>query len=220
MFQWVPDASKASSSARSIFRIMDNKPVVDADSSSGIALDQVRGDVTLQGVHFRYPSRPGVRVLRNLTIHVPAGSYVALVGPSGCGKSTTVQLVERFYDPLAGAVLLDGVDIRTLNVASYRSHIALVSQEPTLYAGTVRSNVLLGATEEVTEEQLIQACKDANIYDFIMSLPDGFETEVGGKGSQLSGVSVQAVPISHPGPKAAHGHRACPDPQPKGPPSR
>jgi ATP-binding cassette subfamily B (MDR/TAP) protein 1 len=117
-------------------------------------------------------------------------------------------MIERFYDPLIGRVTLDGIDIKDLNVASYRSNISLVSQEPTLYAGTVRFNVLLGASkpmDQVTEEEVIQACKDANIvchlyalsvkqadgqYDFVMSLPDGFDTEVGGKGSQLSGGQV------------------------------
>jgi ATP-binding cassette subfamily B (MDR/TAP) protein 1 len=104
--------------------------------------------------------------LRDLTLDVPPGTFVALVGPSGCGKSTTVQMLERFYDPLIGRVTLDGKDVREINVANYRSHMALVSQEPTLYAGTVRFNVLLGANkpmEEVTEEEVVQACKDANI---------------------------------------------------------
>jgi ABC-type multidrug transport system fused ATPase/permease subunit len=91
---------------------------------------------------------------------------VALVGPSGCGKSTTVQMIERFYDPLIGRVTLDGIDIKDLNVGSYRSNVSLVSQEPTLYAGTVRFNVKLGASkpmDQVTEEEVVQACKDANI---------------------------------------------------------
>ena len=147
---------------------------------------------------------------------------MALVGPSGCGKSTTVQMIERFYDPLIGRVTLDGIDIKDLNVGSYRSNVSLVSQEPTLYAGTVRFNVKLGASkpmDQVTEEEVIQACKDANIvcpllpsylfsfisfkgdcaddqYDFVMSLPDGFDTEVGGKGSQLSGGQVSSPFIS------------------------
>lgn len=84
----------------------------------------------MEGIHFRYPSRPSVRVLRDLTIDVPPGTYVALVGPSGCGKSTTVQMLERFYDPLIGRVTLDGQDVKELNVLSYRSQMALVSQEP------------------------------------------------------------------------------------------
>ncbi|TXT05131.1 uncharacterized protein COLE_06451 [Cutaneotrichosporon oleaginosum] len=200
IFQFVPDASKANSAARSVFRVLDNVPEVDADSDEGVKLDPatVQGTVAFHNVHFRYPSRPGVRVLRKLSLEIPAGKYVALVGPSGCGKSTTIQLIERFYDPQAGSVTLDGHDLRTLNVRNMRSHIALVSQEPTLYDGTVRFNVALGAADpnNVTEEQIIAACKDANIYDFIMSLPDGFDTQVGGKGSQLSGGQKQRIAIA------------------------
>jgi ATP-binding cassette subfamily B (MDR/TAP) protein 1 len=94
------------------------------------------------------------------------------VGHSGCGKSTTISLLERFYDPLAGGVFIDGHEISKLNLMNYRSFLSLVSQEPTLYQGTIRDNVLLGADrEDVPEEEIIKACKDANIYDFIMSLP-------------------------------------------------
>jgi len=107
--------------------------------------------------------------------------------------------VERFYDPLAGRVLLDGQDIAECNVQEYRKNIALVSQEPTLYSGTIRWNILLGAikpAEEVTQEEIDAACRDANIYDFIQSLPMGFDTEVGGKGSQLSGGQKQRIAIA------------------------
>ncbi|WWC65424.1 uncharacterized protein I303_108042 [Kwoniella dejecticola CBS 10117] len=201
VFTFVPDASKANSSAASIFRLMDNEPEVDPDSPEGKKLDHdhVQGHIRIEDVHFRYPTRPGVRVLRELNIDVPAGTYVALVGPSGCGKSTTIQLLERFYDPLIGRITLDGVDIKELNVANFRDQVALVSQEPTLYAGTVKFNILLGANkpmEEVTDKEIENACRDANIYDFIMSLPDGFETEVGGKGSQLSGGQKQRIAIA------------------------
>jgi ATP-binding cassette subfamily B (MDR/TAP) protein 1 len=181
--------------------MLDYEAEVDALSEEGIHLNpaEVQGHIRIEGVHFRYPSRPSVRVLRDLSIDVPPGTYVALVGPSGCGKSTTVQMLERFYDPLVGRVTLDGLDVKSLNVASYRNNIALVSQEPTLYAGTVRFNVVLGANKpesEVTEEEVITACKNANIYEFIMSLPDGFDTEVGGKGSQLSGGQKQRIAIA------------------------
>ena len=201
VFMFVPDASSANSAARSIFNVLDNEPDIDSSSNEGIVLDpsKVEGHLRLENIHFRYPSRPSVRVLRNLTVDIPAGKYIALVGPSGCGKSTTIQMIERFYDPQAGIVKLDGIDIRDINLDSYRSHIALVSQEPTLYAGTVRFNILLGAAkpmEDVTEEEVITACKEANIYDFIMSLPDGFDTQVGGKGSQLSGGQKQRIAIA------------------------
>jgi len=130
---------------------------------------------------------------------ITPGQYVAIVGASGSGKSTIIQLLERFYDPLAGRVLLDGQDICQLNVQDYRKQLALVSQEPTLYAGTVRFNVLLGSVkpfEEVSQEEIDQACRDANIYDFVMSLPQGFDTDVGGKGSQLSGGQKQRIAIA------------------------
>lgn len=112
---------------------------------------------------------------------------VSLVGASGCGKSTLIQLAERFYDPLSGSVEIDGEDIRNYNVRSLRESISLVSQEPTLYDGSVRFNIQLGATTEVTQAQIEEACRSANIHDFIVGLPDGYDTLVGGKGSQLSG---------------------------------
>jgi len=130
---------------------------------------------------------------------VEPGTYIALVGASGSGKSTTIQLIERFYDPLAGEIYLDGERINELNIQEYRKHLALVSQEPTLYAGTVRFNILLGAIkpeEEVTQEEIEDACRKANILEFIEGLPQGFDTEVGGKGSQLSGGQKQRIAIA------------------------
>ncbi|KAG8893904.1 GTPase-activating protein, partial [Tulasnella sp. 408] len=201
VFQWVPDISAARGAMDSVVRLLDRVPEIDAESPDGSKIDPrtVHGRIQFEDVHFRYPTRPGVRVLRNLNFVVEPGTYVALVGASGCGKSTTVQLIERFYDPLAGRVLLDGVDIASLNIQEYRKNISLVSQEATLYAGTIRFNILLGATKpesEVTQEEIEQACRDANILEFIESLPQGFDTEVGGKGSQLSGGQKQRIAIA------------------------
>jgi len=136
-------------------------------------------------------------VLRGLNLTVKPGQYVALVGASGCGKSTTIALLERFYDPLVGGVFVDGKEISSLNLNEYRSFLALVSQEPTLYQGTIRDNILLGADRDnVPEEDIIFACQEANIYDFIISLPDGFSTVVGSKGSMLSGGQKQRIAIA------------------------
>jgi ATP-binding cassette subfamily B (MDR/TAP) protein 1 len=199
VFQFVPDISSAKSAGSQILRLLDTRPEIDSESTEGHVPQNVRGQVQFENVHFRYPTRPGVRVLRGLNLTIEPGTYVALVGASGCGKSTAIQLIERFYDPLAGQVYLDGQDISKMNIQEYRKHIALVSQEPTLYAGTVKFNILLGATKpeaEVTQEEIEEACRKANILEFVQSLPDGFETQVGGKGGQLSGGQKQRIAIA------------------------
>ena len=172
VFNFAGDMGKAKNAAAELRKLFDRQPKVDPWSKDGEKMEHVDGTIEFRDVHFRYPSRPDVPVLRGLNLTVKPGQYVALVGPSGCGKSTAIALMERFYDPLAGEVYVDGRDISRLNVSEYRKHLALVSQEPTLYQGTIKENVLLGAGEEnVSDERIIQACKDANIYDFIMSLP-------------------------------------------------
>ncbi|KFY15230.1 hypothetical protein V492_02143 [Pseudogymnoascus sp. VKM F-4246] len=157
----------------------------------------MEGTIEFRDVHFRYPTRPEQPVLRGLNLTVKPGQYVALVGASGCGKSTTIALLERFYDPLVGGVFVDGKEISTLNIANYRSYLALVSQEPTLYQGSIRDNILLGADrDDVPDSEIEHACREANIYDFIISLPDGFGTVVGSKGSMLSGGQKQRIAIA------------------------
>ncbi|RXK39840.1 ATP-binding cassette, subfamily B (MDR/TAP), member 1 [Tremella mesenterica] len=201
IFTFVTDATKANGAAKKTFQLLDEVPAIDTLLGQGIHLDETKpnGYIRLEGVHFRYPSRPEIQVLWDLTLDIPQGSYVAIVGPSGCGKSTIIQLLERFYDPLVGRITMDGVDIRRLSILDYRAQMSLVSQEPTLYSGSIRFNILLGANkpiDQVSEEELVSACKDANIYDFIMSLPDGFDTEVGRSGSQLSGGQKQRIAIA------------------------
>ncbi|PYI27639.1 ABC multidrug transporter Mdr1 [Aspergillus indologenus CBS 114.80] len=197
VFSFAPDMGKAKNAAAEFRRLFDRKPQIDTWSEEGEKLQSVEGSIEFRDVHFRYPTRAEQPVLRGLNLTVKPGQYVALVGPSGCGKSTTIALLERFYDAIAGKVLIDGKDITHLNVNSYRSFLSLVSQEPTLYQGTIRENILLGVTgEDVPEEALVKACKEANIYDFIMSLPDGFNTVVGSKGGMLSGGQKQRVAIA------------------------
>ncbi|KAG8898012.1 GTPase-activating protein [Tulasnella sp. 408] len=201
VFLYVPDVASARVSMESVIKLFDRVPDIDSDSPEGVNVDSksVQGQIRFEDVRFSYPTRQGVEVLRKLNLVVEPGTYVALVGMSGCGKSTAVQLIERFYDPTSGKVLLDGADISTLNIQDYRKNIALVSQEPNLYAGTIRFNILLGSAKpasEVTQEEIEQVCRDANILEFIRSLPQGFETEVGGKGSQLSGGQKQRIAIA------------------------
>ncbi|KAI6043447.1 P-loop containing nucleoside triphosphate hydrolase protein [Pisolithus marmoratus] len=201
VFAFVPDVSSARGAGAAIIRLLDSTPEIDTESPEGSTFEAriVGGQVHLEDVHFRYPTRPTVPVLRGLNLTVAPGTYVALVGASGCGKSTAIQLIERFYDPSIGRVLLDGKPIHECNIQEYRKQIALVSQEPTLYAGTIRFNILLGATKpisEVTQEEIEAVCRDANILNFIQSLPNGFDTEVGGKGSQLSCGQKQRIAIA------------------------
>lgn len=188
---------KAKQAAHELKDLFDRKPRIDFWSEDGIPITSVEGTVEFRDVHFRYPTRPEQPVLRGLNLSVKPGQYIALVGASGCGKSTTIALLERFYDPLVGGIYVDGKEISSLNLNDYRSFVALVSQEPTLYQGTIRENVLLGADhEDVTDSEIEFACREANIYDFIMSLPDGFSTVVGSKGSMLSGGQKQRIAIA------------------------
>ncbi|EXJ91025.1 ATP-binding cassette, subfamily B (MDR/TAP), member 1 [Capronia coronata CBS 617.96] len=197
VFSFAGDMSHAKNAAAALKTLYDRQPTIDPWSEDGEHIQQIHGNIEFKDVHFRYPTRPEVPVLRGLNLTVRPGQYVALVGASGCGKSTTIALLERFYDPLAGGVYIDGKAISSLNLNDYRSHLALVSQEPTLYQGTIKDNVLLGADRgAVSDERVIQACKDANIYDFIMSLPDGFATDVGSKAALLSGGQKQRIAIA------------------------
>lgn len=201
IFSFAPDMSKSRGAASELKTLYERQPTIDTWSTAGKTLDKVEGLIEFRDVHFRYATRPEVPVLRGISLTVKPGEYVALVGASGCGKSTSVGLVERFYDPLSGTITLDGHDISTLNINSYRSHIALVSQEPTLYQGTIRENILLGtatATDSATisDATLETACRNANIWNFISSLPDGLGTDLGNKGVMLSGGQKQRVAIA------------------------
>lgn len=199
IFSTAPDMAKAKSAAAELKKLFDCRPDIDTWSETGenIPGGGIRGLVEFRNVHFRYPTRPGQAVLKGVNLTVRPGQYAALVGASGCGKSTTISLIERFYNVLQGEILVDGKNIAQLNVNSYRSQLALVSQEPTLYQGTIRENICLGSPDlDVTNETVLQACREANIYDLVMSLPEGLNTPVGSKGSMLSGGQKQRIAIA------------------------
>lgn len=195
-FSYAPNMSKAYTAAQDLITLLDRKPTIDAWSQEGEAIDKANGHIEFRDVKFTYPTRPQQPVLRGIHLDIHPGQYVALVGASGCGKSTVVSLVERFYDPVHGSILLDGKDIRTLGVSDYRALIALVSQEPTLYQGTIRDNIILGTSQDVPDSLVENACREANIHDFILSLPDGLDTVVGSKGVLLSGGQKQRIAIA------------------------
>ncbi|KAL5048848.1 P-loop containing nucleoside triphosphate hydrolase protein [Aspergillus fruticulosus] len=186
IFNFAPDIAKARYAAASLKALFDWTPDIDSWSHDGETVQSIEGHVEFRNVHFRYPMRPNQLILRGLNLHVKPGQYVAFVGASGCGKSTAIALLERFYNPVLRGVYVDGQEISSLNINNYRSHLALVSQEPTLYQGTNRENIMLGTDrDDVSEDEMVLYCKNANIYDFIISLPDGFNTLIGSKGSML-----------------------------------
>lgn len=168
-------------------------------SEDGLKPENVQGGLVFQNVTFSYPTRPTVPILKDFSITIPAGKTVALVGPSGGGKSTVLSMIERFYDPLEGSILLDGTDIQKLNLSHYRSKLGYVGQEPSLFATTIRENIAFGAPHghEASQEEIENAAKMANAHDdFIVSLPDGYDTQVGEKGAQLSGGQKQRIAIA------------------------
>ncbi|KAL5577097.1 hypothetical protein UlMin_018796 [Ulmus minor] len=191
-----PDTNKARDSAASIFKILDSKPKIDSSSEEGITLPAVIGNIVLEHVSFRYPTRPNVEIFRDLCLSIPSGKTVALVGESGSGKSTVIGLIERFYDPLSGHVTLDGIEIQKFKLSWLRQQLGLVSQEPTLFNETIRDNIAYGKAGDVTEEEIIAATKSANAHNFISSLPHGYETSVGERGIQLSGGQKQRIAIA------------------------
>ncbi|KFK23687.1 hypothetical protein AALP_AAs50902U000500 [Arabis alpina] len=190
------DTTKAKDSAASIFDILDSKSKNDSSSDEGTTLVDVKGDIEFRHVSFRYPTRPDVPIFHDLCLTIPYGKTVALVGESGSGKSTVISLIERFYDPDSGKVLLDQVEIQTLKLSWLRQQMGLVSQEPVLFNETIRSNIAYGKTGEFTEEDIIAAAKAANAHNFISSLPQGYKTFVGERGVQLSGGQKQRIAIA------------------------
>ena len=199
MLTFIPDLVKARHAAARLKGLFDTKPSIDTwDETKGLQLEAARGRLEFRNVHFTYPTRPDRSVLRGLNLVVEPGQHIALVGASGCGKSTAIALIERFFDPSSGYIMLDDVDIADIQVNNYRSHIALVSQEPNLFQGTIRDNILFGrrGEEQISDQAMEQACRDANIYDFIVSLPDGFGTDIGSAGVLLSGGQKQRIAIA------------------------
>nr|ASM90226.1 ABC transporter ATP-binding protein [Sesuvium portulacastrum] len=196
------DLAKGSTAVASVFKILDRHSQIpissssqDGDSSSGTKLESITGRIELRRVDFAYPTRPEIPILRQFSLEVKAGTSVGLVGKSGCGKSTVIALIQRFYDVDRGTVKIDGVDIRELDVVWYRRHMALVSQDPVIYSGTIRDNIVLGKVD-ASENEVVEAARAANAHEFISSLKEGYQTECGERGLQLSGGQKQRLAIA------------------------
>ncbi|KAK7600963.1 hypothetical protein V9T40_008404 [Parthenolecanium corni] len=197
-FMYLQDWNKARHATRILNYLLTRKSEIDPTNPSGVRPD-VKGTVEFKRVQFVYPTRPDIRVLRDLSFKIEAGKTLALVGESGCGKSTVISLLERFYDPISGVILLDGYDIRTINLDYLRQHIGVVNQEPILFDCSIKDNIAYGALALKTFvdfEDIQKAARIANIDDFVMSLPQRYDTMVGERGVQLSGGQKQRVAIA------------------------
>ncbi|XP_051708757.2 ATP-binding cassette sub-family B member 5 [Oryctolagus cuniculus] len=192
-----PEYSKAKSGAAHLFALLENKPTIDSYSQEGKKPDTCEGNLEFRDVSFLYPCRPDVSILRGLSLRVEKGKTVALVGSSGSGKSTSVQLLQRFYDPTRGHVLLDGVDARELNVQWLRSQIGIISQEPVLFNRSIAENIAYGDPgRAVPLEEIREVARAADIHSFIEGLPQKYNTRIGRRGTQLSGGQRQRIAIA------------------------
>uniref|UniRef100_A0A0D3ESV4 MDR-like ABC transporter n=1 Tax=Oryza barthii TaxID=65489 RepID=A0A0D3ESV4_9ORYZ len=183
------------SAAYNLFKTIERKPEIDSDDNNGMVLEDMNGDIELKDVYFRYPARPEQLILDGLSLQVASGTTMAIVGESGSGKSTVISLVERFYDPQSGEVLIDGISIKKLRLDWIRGKIGLVSQEPLLFMASIKDNIIYGK-KDATLEEIKRAAELANAAKFIDKLPNGYDTLVGQRGTQLSGGQKQRIAIA------------------------
>ncbi|KAM3289214.1 ABC transporter B family member 11-like [Capsicum chacoense] len=181
--------------ASKIFQTINRKPVIDPYDMKGKKLLEISGGLELKNVHFCYPARPQEIILDGFSVSIPKGTTTALVGRSGSGKSTVISLIVRFYDPQAGEVLIDGINIKKFQLRWIRGKIGLVSQEPVLFSSTIKDNIAYGK-DDATLEEIKAAVQLANASKFMDKLPQGLDTRVGDHGSHLSGVQKQRVAIA------------------------
>ncbi|KAA8549016.1 hypothetical protein F0562_000700 [Nyssa sinensis] len=193
---FAPDSSKAKTATASIFAILDRKSKIDPSDESGMTLENVKGEIELRHISFKYPIRPDVQIFRDLSLTIRSGKTVALVGESGSGKSTVISLVQRFYDPDSGHITLDGIEIQKLQLKWLRQQMGLVSQEPVLFNDTIRANIAYGKEGNAPETEVLAASELANAHKFISGLQQGYDTVVGERGTQLSGGQKQRVAIA------------------------
>lgn len=219
LFSLAPEVTRAKTAAQSVFALHDERPTILtednpsqtspydtvvntnsllSDASASYGTFGVQGELEFRGVSLHYETRPDVPALNNVSFQIRHGEYVAFVGRSGAGKSSTIHLIERFFDPTAGQVYLDGRDIRNEPVQIHRARLALVEQEPDLFPGSVKFNIGLGRRPgaEVSDEDIVAVAKKCELHDFIMSLPEGYNSEVGAHGSKLSGGQRQRLAIA------------------------
>ncbi|MGY4876861.1 ABC transporter transmembrane domain-containing protein [Vreelandella aquamarina] len=188
------DVQRAAGAAERLLELLDTQPTIQSPPQPQTLPSPVRGDIALNAVSFTYPGRK-TPALKSLDIRIRAGERLAVVGPSGAGKSTLLGLLLRFHDPASGAITLDGVDIRQLDLTQLRSTMGMVAQSPVLFSGSVADNLRYGDSS-ASLEALREAARNANALDFIDAMPDGFDTPLGPGGIQLSGGQRQRLAIA------------------------
>jgi len=194
-FGLAPYILKRRKSLISVFEIVDRVPTIEPDDNSALKPPNVYGSIELKNVDFCYPTRPEILVLSNFSLKISGGQTVAVVGVSGSGKSTIISLVERYYDPVAGQVLLDGRDLKLYNLRWLRSHMGLVQQEPIIFSTTIRENIIY-ARHNASEAEMKEAARIANAHHFISSLPHGYDTHIGMRGVELTPGQKQRIAIA------------------------
>nr|POE66217.1 leptomycin b resistance protein pmd1 [Quercus suber] len=199
----IQSITNAGAASSELFEVIEKESLLDPLSAEGKQPLTCHGEVEIRGLDFAYPSRPSAQIIHSLDLSIPAGKTTALVGASGCGKSTLIALLERWYEPAKGQILLDGVDLTEYNTKWLRSNIRLVQQEPVLFRGTVFENIakgFVGAQQNLSEQEqrkiVEEACKNSNAHEFIQNLPEGYDTQVGERASMLSGGQKQRIAIA------------------------
>ena len=190
-----PELVGAIGATERVREILRMSPEIVVKKTAVLPERKLKGNIEFKNIHFQYPTRTDVTVLRGLNLTIKAGQKIAIVGPSGAGKSTIVQLLLKFYDPIEGTILIDGKNINDYNITDYRSNIAIVPQEVLLFGGTIRENILYGKPD-ATDEEIIEAAKQSNSWEFISVFPEGLATIVGERGIKLSGGQRQRIAIA------------------------
>ena len=191
---YTPNNKLAQKSSNNIVAILDRPSKDDAGRAATKKVEN--GDIVFDNVSFAYPTRHEVPILKGVSFTIPKNASVAFVGHSGCGKSTIMALLQRFYTPDSGVISLSGVNVNELNLDWFRSELGVVNQEPCMFSGTIRENVLMGVDGEVSDEELKRVCEEALCMDFINEMPDGFETDLGATGKSLSGGQKQRLALA------------------------